>query len=165
MRGPSRGGGLAALLARLASFSRARTEAVCVALAVVPVAWQLNMRRVVGRQLKQRQTQLLAVQSERAAAQQELERMQATFGKLQQTATQQKEEADRAAESARAFDVWKQKVRNQLIAADYRWDDDSAFVRIPHGRLILQKQSSSALPSAMKCSLSTMWLCPPTKDR
>lgn len=34
-----------------------------------------------------------------------------------------------------------------------------------YGRLILQKQSSSILPSAKKCSLSTMWLCPPAKDR
>jgi hypothetical protein len=43
----------------------------------------------------------------------------------------QKEEADRAAESARAFDVWKRKTRSQLMAADYCWSDDSAFVRIP----------------------------------
>src|SRR5262249_39643895 len=64
------------------------------------------------------------------AAQAELERMQTAFGKLQQNAAQQKEEADRVAESARAFDVWKKKVRNQMMAADYRWDDDSAFVRI-----------------------------------
>jgi RNA polymerase sigma factor (sigma-70 family) len=122
--------GLGGLLARLASTSRAKTAALCLALAAAPLGWQLNQRHVAAEQLKLRQIQLLAVQSESTAAQAELERMQTTFGKLQQTAAQQKEEADRAAESARAFDVWKQKVRNQMMAADYRWDDDSAFVRI-----------------------------------
>jgi RNA polymerase sigma factor (sigma-70 family) len=123
--------GLGALAARLASLSRAQTAVVCVALAAVPVGWQLNERHTAAGQLKRSQTQLLVAQSDSAAAQEELARMQATFGKLQQTAAQQKEAADRAAESARAFDVWKQKTRSQLMAADHRWDDDSAFVRIP----------------------------------
>ncbi|MCX6927823.1 MAG: sigma-70 family RNA polymerase sigma factor [Verrucomicrobia bacterium] len=127
--------GLGALLARLAGLSRVQTAVVCVALAAVPVGWQLNERHAAAGQLKRSQTQLLTAQSERSAAQEELERMQATFGKLQQTAAQQKEAADRAAESARAFDVWKQKTRSQLLAADYRWDDDSAFVRIPKALL------------------------------
>jgi hypothetical protein len=37
----------------------------------------------------------------------------------------------------------------------------------PHtgrGRLIMQMQCSTALPLANKCSISTMVLCPPTKD-
>ena len=123
--------GLSALLARLGSLSRMQTAAVCVALVAVPLWWQLNERQVAAGQLKRSQIQLLAAQSESAAAQADLEQMQATFGRLQQTATQQKEAADRAAESARAFDLWKQKTRSQLLAADYRWDDDSAFVRIP----------------------------------
>lgn len=123
--------GLGALLARLASLSKVQTAAVCIALAAVPVGWQLSKRGVAAEESKVFLTQLLAAQNEAAAAQSELERMQATFGRLQQTAAQQKEEADRAAESAQAFDVWKKKTRGQLMAADYRWDDDSAFVRIP----------------------------------
>jgi Sigma-70, region 4 len=123
--------GLGALVARLASLSRVQTAVVGVALAAVPVWWQLNERHAAAGQLKRRQIQLLAAQSESTAAQEELGRMRATFGKLQQTAAQQKEAADRAAESARAFDLWKQKTRSQLMAADYRWDDNSAFVRIP----------------------------------
>ena len=123
--------GLGALVARLASLSRAQTTVVCLALAAVPMGWQLKERHAAAEGLKRNQTQLLAAQGETAAAQQELARMRATFGKLQQAAAQQKEAADRAAESARAFDLWKQKTRSQLLAADYRWDDDSAFVRIP----------------------------------
>lgn len=123
--------GLGALFARLASMSRVQTAMVCVALAAAPLGWQLNARHAAAAQLKRSQTQLLAAQSESAAAQEELARMRATFAKLQQTAAQQKEAADRAAESARAFELWKQKTRSQLLAADYRWDDDSAFVRIP----------------------------------
>jgi RNA polymerase sigma factor (sigma-70 family) len=123
--------GLGALLARLSSLSRVQTAAVCVALAATPLGWQLNERHTAAEQLQRSQTQLLAAQGDSAAAQAELERMQATFGRLQETAAQRKEEAERAAGSARAFEIWKQNVRSQLKAADYRWDDDSAFVRIP----------------------------------
>jgi RNA polymerase sigma factor (sigma-70 family) len=123
--------GLAALLARLASLSRVQTAAVCVALVAAPIGLQLNERHAAGKEAKQIQTQLFAAQRDVAAALSELERMQANFDGLQQNAAQQKEETDRAAESARAFEVWKQKTRSQLTAADYRWDDDSPFVRIP----------------------------------
>jgi len=123
--------GVGALVARLASLSRAQTTVVCLALAAVPMGWQLKERHAAAEGLKRNQPQLLAAQSETAAAQQELARMRAAFGRLQQTAAQQKEEAYRAAESARAFDAWKQKTRSQLKAADYRWDDGSAFARIP----------------------------------
>jgi len=37
----------------------------------------------------------------------------------------------RAAESAQAFEAWKQGTRGQLTAADYRWPEDLPFVRIP----------------------------------
>jgi hypothetical protein len=123
--------GLGAWLARLASLTRVQTAAVCIALAAVPVGWQINERHTAGEAAKRMQTQLLAAQDEAAATQSNLERMQATFDRLQQTAAQQKEEADRAAESVRAFDVWKRNTRSQLMAADYRWSDDSAFARIP----------------------------------
>jgi RNA polymerase sigma factor (sigma-70 family) len=122
--------GLGAVLARLASLSRVQTTVVCLALVVVPVGWQLNQRAAAATGAGRMQAQLLAAQRETAAAQSELERTQATFGRLQQTVAQRKEAADRAAESARAFELWKQKTRSQLLAEDYRWDDDSAFMRI-----------------------------------
>ncbi len=123
--------GLGALVARLASLSRGQTAAVCVALAAAPLGWQLKARQAASQEAWRVQAQSLAAQRDAAAARSELERMQTAFAKLEQTAARQREEAERAAESARAFEVWKQKTRSQFLAADYRWDDDSAFVRIP----------------------------------
>jgi len=123
--------GWGAWLARLATMSRVQTAAVCLALAVVPVGWQLNERHAAGEEAKRFQTQLLAAQNEGAAVQTEIERLRANAGRLEQSVAQKNEAAARAAESAQAFDAWKQKTRGQLMAADYRWTDDSPFVRIP----------------------------------
>ncbi|MGA2544609.1 MAG: sigma-70 family RNA polymerase sigma factor [Verrucomicrobiota bacterium] len=123
--------GLNAWLARLASLSRVQTAAVCVVLAAAPVGWQLNERHAAGEEAKRIQTQLLAAQNERETAQTEIERLRAISGRLEQSVTQKNEAAARAAESAQAFAAWKKRVRGRLTAADYRWSDDSPFVRIP----------------------------------
>ena len=151
--------GLSALLARLASLSKVQTAALCAVLAVLPIGWDLKERHGAAEETKRIQAQLLAVQSEDTAAQQELGRMQATFGSLQQTATQQQEQAARAAESARAFDVWKQKTRSQLMAADYWWDDDSAFVRIPKAYLPELADGSSLSPPGVFRPYACELLC------
>jgi RNA polymerase sigma factor (sigma-70 family) len=123
--------GLGAWLARLASLSRVQTAAVCVALAAAPVGWQLSERHVAGEEAKRMQTQLLAAQNERTTVQMEIDRLRAVSGKLEQSVAQANEAAARAAESAQAFADWKKKTRGRLTAADYRWSDDSPFVRIP----------------------------------
>jgi hypothetical protein len=111
--------------------SRVQTAALCVALAAVPVGWQLNERHAAGEEAKRTRTRLLAVQNEGGTAQAELERLRASAGKLEQSIAQQNEAGARAAEAAQAFEAWKKKTRSQLTAADYRWADDSPFVRIP----------------------------------
>src|SRR5262249_19101031 len=63
-----------------------------------------------------------------------------------QSLAQANEAASRAAQSARAFDVWKRKIRGLLTAADYRWDDDSPFVRIPKAILPQLSEQSDAEP-------------------
>jgi len=123
--------GLVAWLARLASLSRGQTAAVCVALAAVPVGWQLNERHAAGEDAQRMQTQLLAAQNEAATAQTELERLRSASGTLEHSVAQANEAAARATESAQAFEAWKQRTRGRLMAADYRWPDDSPFVRIP----------------------------------
>ena len=138
--------GLGGLLARLASLSRAQTAAVCVALAAVPVGWQLNERRVAGEEAKRFQTQLLASQDESATVQMEIERLRAVSGGLEQSVAQNNEAAARAAESAQAFAAWKKKIRGQLTAADYHWDDESPFVRIPKSALPELSELSDAEP-------------------
>ncbi len=138
--------GLGVWLARLASLSRVQTAAVCVALAAVPVGWQLNERHAAGQEVKRTQTQLLAAQNEEFALQAELERLRAVSGRLEQSVAQANEAAARVAASAQAFDAWKKNIRGLLTAADYRWSDDSAFVRIPKAILPQLSELSDAEP-------------------
>jgi len=138
--------GLGAWLARLASLSRGQTAAVCVALAIAPVRWQLNERHAAGEEAKRFHALLLGAQNELATVQTEIERLRAVSGRLEQSVTQKNEAAVRAAESARAFEAWKKKMRGQLTAADYRWPDDSPFVRIPKSVLPELSERSNAEP-------------------
>jgi len=124
-------GGLGALLARLASLSKVQTAAVCVSLAAVPVTWQLNERHAAEGEARRIQTELLATQNARTPVQAEIERLQADSAKLEQALAQANQAVARAAAAAQAFADWKQKVRAPLLAADYRWSDESPFVRIP----------------------------------
>ena len=127
--------GLAALLARVASLSRVPTAAVCVALATVPVGLQLNEGRVAGRELRRIETQLMAGRDAAASLQSEIERLRTASQRLYQSVAQANEAAARAAADAQAFEDWKQRIRAPLLAADYRWSDDSPFVRIPKALL------------------------------
>lgn len=127
--------GLGALLARLASMSRAQTVAVSLLLLAVPMVWQANERHGAAEEVKRIQTQLLAAQDARVAAQTELNRLHGVLTRLQQSLTQLNEAATRAAESAKAFDVWKKRIRSMLTAESYQWPDDSPFVRIPRSLL------------------------------
>jgi hypothetical protein len=88
------------------------------------------------------QTQLFASQNELANVQTEIEQLRAVSGRLEQSLTQQNEAAARAAASTQAFAAWKKRIRGRITATDYRWSDDSPFVRIP----------KSALPELSKLS-------------
>jgi RNA polymerase sigma factor (sigma-70 family) len=127
--------GLSALLARFASLSRARTGALCAALVALPIGWELKERQNATAEAKRIQTQLLDAQSQYAAARSDLERLRADSQRLELSLGQANEAAMRAAESAKAFDLWKKRMRAQLTANDYRWSDESPFVRIPKSDL------------------------------
>ena len=123
--------GLGALLALLASLSRVQTAAVCIGLVAMPVGLQLNERHAADEGLKRTHAQLLAAQNEGAPVQADVERLRADSAKLEQSLAQANEAVARAAADAQAFADWKQKIRAALMAADYRWSDESPFVRIP----------------------------------
>ncbi len=137
---------LSAFLARLASLSRVQTGALCVALAALPIGWELKQRHGATEEAKRVQAQLLDAQSQYAAARSDLERLRAVSGRLEQSVAQANEAATRAAESARAFEAWKKKIRGLLTAADYRWSDESPFVRIPKAALPELSKLSDAEP-------------------
>lgn len=127
--------GLGVLLAPLASLSRVKTGALCAALVALPIAWQLKERHDAGDVAKRIQAQLLDARTQFAGAQSELERLRGGSQTLEQALLQANEAARRAAETAKAFEVWKNGVRTQLVAEDYRWSDESLFARIPKSAL------------------------------
>ncbi len=138
--------GLASWAARLATLSRMRTAAACLAVAALPLGWELKQRHIAAEELKQIQAQYLSIQSESAALETKLEGLRANFGKLERSLAQQNGAAARAAASAQAFESWKKKIRGLLTAADYRWSDDSPFVRIPKAALPELSRRSDAEP-------------------
>jgi RNA polymerase sigma factor (sigma-70 family) len=140
--------GLGALLARLASLSKVQTAAVCVALTAVPVGWQLNARQAAENEVKRQQALQITAQNDDARWQAELARAQAEAARLEQSLAQANEAAARAATAAQAFANWKQNVRAQISAPDYRWSDESAFVRIPKAILPQVSKWTSSQPFA-----------------
>jgi hypothetical protein len=92
------------------------------------------------------QIQLLATQNEDATLKTEIERLRSNAGRLEQSVAQANEAAARAAESAQAFAAWRNKIRGLVTAADYRWPDDSPFVRIPKSVLPELSKVSQAQP-------------------
>ena len=132
--------GLGALLARLASFSKPQTAALCVALAAVPVGWQWTERRQADVEVQRMRAQLLTAQIDGANARADLDRLRVDSTKLEQSLAQANEAVAGAADSAQAFAAWKKETRGPLAAADYRWSDESPFVRIP--KAILPELSS-----------------------
>jgi RNA polymerase sigma factor (sigma-70 family) len=123
--------GFGGLLARVAGMTRVKTAAVCVALVIMPLVWELNAQYLAAREARRLHAQLLAVQDEQAALQAQIERLRVTSGGLEESFAQANAVAARAAESAQAFEVWKKKIRGQLTSAEYSWDDNSPFARIP----------------------------------
>ena len=143
-------GGFSGLVTRLAGMTRVQTAAVCVAIAVFPLVWQLKQRHTAALEVERNRLQLIAAQNTHADLQGEVDRLRRLSQTLEQSVAQANAAATRAAESARAFDAWKRKTRALLTADDYRWDDDSPVARIP----------KSALPELSKRSEAEVFAAP-----
>lgn len=123
--------GLAGWLARLASLTKAQTAAVCLSLAALPVAWQWNDYQRATDAAVQVRAQFAAAQTEQAALEAELDRLRKTVERLEVSSASAKKLAEQRAEAARKFEAWKKHLRGLLTADNYRWPEDSPFVRIP----------------------------------
>jgi RNA polymerase sigma factor (sigma-70 family) len=143
--------GLSALLARFASLTKVQTAAVCVVIAVGPVAWQISEQREAQAALAHAKTQLVATQSEFNVVQTEIQRLTESTTQLDDSLAAAREAAARSAETAQKFETWKQRIRGQLLAADYQWPEDSPFVRIPKPMLPqLQVHQPISQPGVIK---------------
>lgn len=123
--------GLTAIAARLAALTQFQAAAVCIMLAVAPVAWQWNHQRQARQQLLHFQTQLAEAQKDLSAAQSEIDRRNEASARLAASSAAAKDAADRDADAAGKFAAWRNHLRQVLTDDDYRWPEDSPFVRIP----------------------------------
>jgi RNA polymerase sigma factor (sigma-70 family) len=142
--------GVAALAARLASWSKMQTATVCLAVALAPVAWQ-------WRELEQARSRNLRAQEELQTAkmrvqnvQEEIERLTRKSELLQASVSEATGNASRQAELRQRYEAWKKRLRAQLLAEDYRWPEDSPFVRVPKSAIRrLNVRQPVALPGVV----------------
>lgn len=127
--------GLGAVVARLASLNKMQTAAVCVAIAAGPVTWQWNESQAAAGEARQIQIQLEAARAEQFTLLEEIERVSTTSARLEDSLASRTAAATRQAEEAQKFAMWKTRIRQLMTAAEYRWPDDSPFVRIPKSAL------------------------------
>jgi RNA polymerase sigma factor (sigma-70 family) len=127
--------GLTALLSRFTALSKAQTAALCVLLATGPTVWQwnsLHRERVAARELDKR---LSSTETELNTLTTEVVRLRQSAARLENRQTESANEQARLADAREKFERWKKQLRERLLAADFRWTDDSPFVRIPKSLL------------------------------
>jgi RNA polymerase sigma factor (sigma-70 family) len=124
-------GGLAGGLARMASLTKVQTAAVCLSLALIPVAWQWNDYRQAAEEAARIRIELAEARMRSTEVTTDLERLRDSVGRMQNSMAAAKELADQRAKTLHEFEAWKSRLRSQLMSDNYRWPDDSPFVRIP----------------------------------
>ncbi len=131
---PAAPSGLATLkvvLSRLTGLTKVQGAVLSVALAAVPAGWGWHYYHEAQHQAATAQQALAIDQREREASERELEQLRresARLATLAQTAEAAWTTQHKAAEQ---FDAFKRKILGLLATKDYRWPDDSPFVRIP----------------------------------
>ena len=123
--------GLTALLARLGSWSKAQVAALSLAMAALPLGWQWNERRLAAGEAARIEADLDSIRLEQTTLETEMQRLTATSERLPDPLANAAEAEAQNAEAARKMESWKSRIRSVLIADDYRWPEDSPFVRIP----------------------------------
>jgi hypothetical protein len=123
--------GVAALLARLVSLSKPQVAMLCAAVVVIPVGWAASEHRNAAAEAKRLENEMQAAQTEHSELQSEVEHLRTSLEQLAGLLAQKDEDTTTNAWVIHQFEQWKAKVRAKLTAADYRWPNDSPFVRIP----------------------------------
>ena len=122
---------LAGWVAWLAGLTKAQTVAVCLSVAAIPVAWQWQDYREAAATATRMRAQSAALQAQQAESHAELERLRVTLDRLQTSVATARDLAEQRADGVRKFEAWKQRIKGLLMADNYRWPQDSPFVRIP----------------------------------
>lgn len=123
--------GLVSLLARVGCWSKVQTAAVCLVVAAAPVAWQWQECRSAQANLVELRSRADSAQAELSDVQVRIERFDTEAGRVELAMTADQTAAQSLAEAVRKFEAWKSRLQAQLTGADYRWPEDSPFVRVP----------------------------------
>ena len=127
--------GLTASMARAAALSKAQTAAVCIAVAIVPVAWQWNRAHNAKKEMAALQVKLGELRTQQDESLAETERLRKESRRLETMAARTAATNAKQQEAARKLETLKARSRALLAADNYRWPNDVPFVRIPKSAL------------------------------
>ena len=123
--------GLAALLSRLASLTKAQTTAVCLLLAVAPVSWQRHQTQLARKDAAAAQLTVEAARTQQEELASDVARLRAQSTRLDGALAQATSAQARTQHIVSKDDALKARLLGLLTAADYHWPKDLDFVRIP----------------------------------
>ncbi len=123
--------GAAAWITRLATMTKMQTAVLCGLVTVLPVVWKWHQHRQASELLTLAESRLVAAQHDFLILQNEVRQLRNRSDKADADLVQQAQAVTHRDDQSRQFEAWKQHIRAELLAADYRWPDDSPFVRIP----------------------------------
>lgn len=129
--------GLGAMLARLATLTKVQTAVLCSLMALVPVLWQVNEQHQAASELALINQKSADARTEFNELQSEITRLREQDSRLDSSYAEATASAGQSMDAAKRFEAWKKKIRAELLAADYRWPEDSPFIRI-HKSLVPQ---------------------------
>ena len=119
------------LASRIIGLSKVQTIAACVALAIVPLAWQWQQMRASARALSTMEESLSAADGQLRNASLELTRLRGEETRLvaaQEAADQNRE---RTKVGAQKLETLRAEAQAVVSGEPYRWQDDVPFARIP----------------------------------
>ncbi len=122
--------GIGAIVSRVVTMSKVQTVVLCAVVAIAPVLWQWSKQFHAANDLSAAREKLVVAQEEFDRLQTETEQARGKSAKLDARWSDASNAAAQSADTARRFAEWKKKIRATLLAVDYRWPEDSPFVRV-----------------------------------
>jgi hypothetical protein len=123
--------GLAALLSRLASLTKAQTTALCFLLAVAPVSWQRHQTQVARKDSAAAQLAVEAARTQQEELASDVARLRAQSALLDGALARATAAQARTQAIVSKDDALRARLLGLLTATDYHWPKDLEFVRIP----------------------------------
>lgn len=122
--------GLKLLLSRLLGLNRAQTSLLCLAIAVGPVTWEWNVKRVCLARSALAQSQLEVVREEASQSAADLGQLRAESARLDVSVAEAEKDSARYEEAAHKLEALKGQVRGLLAGTGSPWPTNLPYVRV-----------------------------------